>query len=179
MEDPGGAERVEGTATGPEVCVGAKEMTDQGRDIRTRDPGDARGITGHSEEPEWSQWVKGTWLSHGLGGPTWNGRVQEVSLPKTMVELAGQKIVATPVEPEKQKDMDEQGNWVEPVKKAEPRNCVEPVKGAKPGNWTGLVKEARGELLARCLRELGSRARKRESASGLCHSAGFRLSRLH
>lgn len=106
-----------------------------------------------SEEPEWSQWVKGTWLSHGLGGPTWNGRVQEVSLPKTMVELAGQKIVATPVEPEKQKDMDEQGNWVEPVKKVEPKNCVEPVeaakprnwvepvKEAKPGNWTGLVKE--------------------------------------
>lgn len=56
-----------------------------------------------------------------------------------MVELAGQKIVATPVEPEKQ-NMDEQGNWVEPVK-AEPRNCVEPVKEAKPWNWMGLVEE--------------------------------------
>lgn len=40
---------MEGTATGPEVHVGAREMTDQGRDIRTRDPGDARGITGHGD----------------------------------------------------------------------------------------------------------------------------------
>lgn len=39
---------MEGTATCPKVCVGDKEMTDQGRYIKTRDPGDARGITGHS-----------------------------------------------------------------------------------------------------------------------------------
>lgn len=60
-----------------------------------------------------------------------------------MVELAGQKIVATPVELEKQKEMDEQGNWVEPVKNAEPRNCVEPVEAAKPRNWVEPVKEVK------------------------------------
>lgn len=82
MEDPGGVEGVDGpgTATGPEVCGGAREMTVQGGFRRTKNPEDARVMTVHSG-------AKGARSHGGVEGTRQSRRVKTLEFPFRRAQL--------------------------------------------------------------------------------------------